>query len=203
MLVCGIGSVCLHGTLHWAFQSADELPMLWGNLAFIFALSHMYSLQTESNVFAASVFVATGLLQTYLYFAFRHVFGVFVVMYGTGVALVLYWLGTSVPAALDEAERNMRFWLFSRSIFSYLILGFVLWIYEMHNCDSLEPHFLAWGGMSFHILWHFGAALGTYLMILLTIVCRAQALAFVVELDWICYGLVPIIKKTGRNKILA
>jgi dihydroceramidase len=203
MTICGIGSVCLHGTLHWAFQSADELPMLWGNLAFIFSLSQMNNMKDESSFVTASLFILMGLLQTYLYFTYRHILGVFLVMYGLGVVLVLYWLGASVTAAVDKAERDLRYWLFTRSLFSYVIVGFALWSYEMHHCEHLEPHFLAWGGASFHILWHFGAALGTYLMILQCVVCRAQALGMLIQLDWIFGGIFPIAMSTGRRKMLS
>lgn len=43
LAIVGIGSALFHGTLHWAGQALDELPMVYTSLAFLYAI-----LQTQS-----------------------------------------------------------------------------------------------------------------------------------------------------------
>ena len=197
----GCGSVLLHSTLHWVFQSADEVPMLWMVTAYLFALMNVTSAKDESTFGSAILCVGALVVQTYVYYTFQHLYWVFLVTYLSGAATVLAWCCFLTHSVKGTTEFAVRYWLLTRGFMSYVLLGGVLWIYEMHNCDSLEPHFLAWGGMSFHILWHFGAAYGSYFVILLVVTCRAQALGMVVELDSLVPGL-PIIKQVGRKKLL-
>ena len=38
LLLIGLGSAALHGTLHWIFQSSDELPMIYLVLSVVYSL---------------------------------------------------------------------------------------------------------------------------------------------------------------------
>jgi dihydroceramidase len=197
----GCGSVLLHSTLHWVFQSADEVPMLWMVTAYIFSLMNVTSPKDESTFGSALLCVLMLVAQTYIYYTFQHLYWVFLVCYLSGAATVVGWCIFLTYSVKGTAEFAIRHWLLTRGFMSYVLIGGVLWVYEMNACDQLEPHFLAWGGMSFHILWHFGAAYGSYLIILLVETCRAQALGMVVELDRLLPGL-PIVRKTGKKKPL-
>jgi hypothetical protein len=44
---------------------------------------------------------------------------------------------------------------------SFILIGFGVWMFELIFCHSLVPWFTAAGGMSFHITWHVGSAVGT------------------------------------------
>lgn len=198
----GCGSVLLHSTLHWAFQSADELPMLWMVTAYIFSLMNISSAKDESTFWSAVMCVGALAVQTYVYYTFQHLYWVFLVTYLSGALAIISWCCYLTLSVKGTAEYAVRYWLLVGGFYCYVIVGGILWIYEMNNCDALEPYFLAWAGMSFHILWHFGAAYGSYLIILLVIAVRAQNLGMVVELDHSIPGL-PIIKQTGRKHIVA
>jgi hypothetical protein len=66
----------------------------------------------------------------------------------------------------------------------------------MNICDTLIPFFLAAGGLSFHIFWHLGAAIGTYVIILHCEVVRAEALGHAVALAWV-WGIIPVVAATS------
>lgn len=198
LIAVGAGSAALHGTLHWWWQSSDEVPMLWANLSFIFALSKMYSYYGESTSYFAGIIIAVGLMQTYVYYSFRHMFWLFVAQYSLLVVVVTIWVGYLVFTA-NSYDYPIRLVLFRGSLVSYVLIGFSLWAYEMHSCDSLIEFYTNAQGASFHILWHIGAGLGTYLLILLLITIRMQTFGGIIALKWNYFGLFPMVYQIGRK----
>lgn len=52
LILIGIGSAALHGTLHWIFQSADELPMIYLTISAVYILleqKHLDSVVTDND----------------------------------------------------------------------------------------------------------------------------------------------------------
>lgn len=199
----GWGSVGLHGTLHWVFQSADEVPMLWMNLAFFFALNNIYTPIGESTTKMAAFLTLVGVVQTYVYYTFQQYYWIFIATYVAGVVVIVLHSAYLTFAHKNSIDFPVRWWLFSRAIFSYVIIAAVLWIVEMNFCSTFLPYFTAWQGLSFHILWHIGAGLGTYLEILFLVTLRCQALGGVVEVQWVprCAPIVPIVREIGRKNV--
>ena len=198
--VVGVGSVALHGTLHWFWQSSDEVPMLWMNLAFLFSLLNMVTNWGNSTRISAILFIAIGVLQTYVYYMHRHLYWLFLLQYISGVVLIVAWSSNLVFSIRTEKDFPIRWWLFSRAMCSYVFIAAILWIYEMNHCDILLPYYHQYYGLSFHNLWHIGAGLGTYLECLLLSTCRAQSLGITVELKWISVMNIPIIPIITRKK---
>lgn len=202
LTIVGFGSAALHGTLHWLFQSADEVPMLWGNIAFLFNLYNMDSKQGESTAVSALFITAVGAVQTYIYFEMRHLYWIFLLQYISFVAIVVLWTAYKVFTS-EKNEYPIRYFLLTRAVFSFVVIATMLWVYEMNNCDTLLPYFTAFFGLSFHILWHIGAGLGTYLHILLLVVFRYQSQGYNCQLDWRKVKFVPVLlvgEKTDKSK---
>eukprot|EP01036_Dinobryon_divergens_P034516 gene34516-44607_t len=80
----------------------------------------------------------------------------------------------------------------------YCFVGSTLWIIDMNYCEYLLPYYLSsgLGGMTFHVLWHMGAGLGTYVTITFLILVRLQALKKDVYLHWV-YNSLPVCKLNG------
>ncbi len=171
--------------------------MLWMNLTFLFALFNLKSKENEGNIITFIQFFTFGVLQTIMYYKFQHLYWVFITTYVLGVVIIVFTSFYLVYKCVNKEHYELRYYLFTRAILSYVLIGAVLWIYEMNNCDVLLPYFISFYGMSFHILWHIGAAYGTYLQILLCIVCRAQALGHSVQLYWLL-NIIPIIKSSSN-----
>ena len=198
--IIGLGSVALHSTLHWLWQSADEVPMLWQNLTFLFSLIQISSTNKTRALQVGFGIIVIGAIQTYMYYSMRHLYWAFLCQYISMVVVVVVWTSILVFSSTSlPQEKQVRLWLFSRSLTSYVVIASVLWIYEMNNCELLLPHYTRWYGLSFHILWHVGAGLGTYLEILLLCAVRAQNQGLVVEVTWKPFLVVPVLAVTGTK----
>lgn len=185
MISCGIGSFLLHTTLSSEYQASDELPMLWMTTAFLYTFldldASVYQPRTALFRFATwlqpyrpklpAILIILSIVQTLFYISMQKYYIVFILTYSTMVTAIVLWSWHFSQSSVIVA------YLFYRAISSYLILGFSLWLYEMLYCG---PE-LIWfyknitHGATFHILWHLGAALGTYLEICLLIVVRLQS----------------------------
>jgi len=174
--VVGFGSFLLHATLHHMGQSADELPMLWINLALLYGLiEHRAPFGKPRIKKLPQIMVMYAFLQSVFYIHYRSLYWVFLVSYISLVIIIIAWLMRLVWK--DYKENYTAKQLFIASIFSYVVIGSLLWIYEMNNCDYLLPFYINSFHLSFHVLWHFGAGLGTYLAMTLLVFLRLLALA--------------------------
>jgi len=198
-VVVGIGSMALHGTLHWFWQSADEVPMLWQNLTILFLLYTVHS--KKSTRFSGFMLAITGIVLTMSYYLMRHVYGVFVVAFCLLMGINLSWTTYCVFKDRTCPEYPTRLWLYSLSMFPYLLIGGGFWVYEMHNCNELLPYYRVFNGVTLHILWHIGAGTGAYLQILLLTAMRAQARGSVVEVHQL-WGFIPTVKLVGPKVLL-
>jgi predicted branched-subunit amino acid permease len=54
-------------------------------------------------------------------------------------------------------------------------------------------------GMTFHVIWHFGAGFGAYLGIVALENCRCVALDIPCELKYL-YGVVPFLQRVDKSK---
>lgn len=174
--VVGFGSFLLHATLHHLGQSADELPMLWINLALLYGLIELRAPFGKPKIKKLpQLMVMYAFLQTAFYFHYRSFYWVFLVSYTSLVIIIILWLMKLVWK--DYKENYTAKCLFMSAFFSYVVIGSLLWIFEMNNCDDLLPYYRNAFHLSFHILWHFGAGLGTYLTMTLLVYLRLLALA--------------------------
>ena len=199
LMAVGIGSACLHATLLALPQSFDEVPMLWMIIIFLFALLENSALPNKPHYqYLPSIMFFAGVLQTFFYYTFMQYYAVFLINYITAGAVVIMW--TSHLANNGHPTNSLSKKLWQTAIGSYLFIGTPLWIVEMNNCTYLLPSFKAFGGLSFHILWHLGAGLGTYLTILFLISLRMKTLYGEEGKLVYVFGFCPIIERTNNNK---
>ena len=187
----GLGSASLHATLNSIPQSLDEVPMLWMNYVFIFALFESDSPKGKPKYKQLPI-VIMGLIlvQTIVYYMFQRLYFVFIVSYISLVTVVIFWTGYR---AFQKETRPISRNLWISAIFSYLIIGSPLWIFEMSYCDFLKPYYDKFFGLTFHILWHLGAGFGTYLAILNLVSLRVDACGGLSEIKWIFCRCFPVI----------
>ncbi|MGK3743751.1 MAG: hypothetical protein ACI90V_010610 [Bacillariaceae sp.] len=107
LILIGIGSAALHGTLHWIFQSADELPMIYLVISALYCLLELGdddddddvtapmipspSQQKDSNKnnnkkvlkypWLPHIFVVLGIVNTLIYFRFQQIYVVFLLTF--------------------------------------------------------------------------------------------------------------------------
>ena len=180
MFVIGIGSCFLHTTLDKLAQSSDELPMLWFNICATYSL---FELKTErgSNKyrFASIGGYLFALIQTIIYFGYQDVYIVFLVTYSSLVAVMAVWSYLLIDHH-DKVLKDQRSFLWHQSLASYVIIGAIPWIFDMHYCFEMKPYYdslpFIFKGMTLHVIWHIFAGLGTYYYIVLIVLIRCQSL---------------------------
>ena len=200
--VIGLGSVLLHATLMKFPQSFDEIPMLWANLTFLFALIDNGSTKGESTKVVKNLdkyFFIVAIIQTVLYYSYQSFYAVFLATYISIVVVITLWTLKIAYSTNHEITRAMRIMLWKIIVAAYILFGSVLWILDMNICDQLQRHIysnLPTFGMTFHVFWHFGAAYGTYVLMVFLTLIRMESLKRKPILLWTIYYL-PYIEDGG------
>ena len=202
LMAVGIGSACLHATLLALPQSFDEVPMLWMIIIFLFALLENSALPNKPNYqYLPWIMFVAAVVQTGVYYTFMQYYSVFLLNYVSMVAVVTIWISHLANRNNNGTTTNgLSKKLWQAAIGSYLLIGTPLWIVEMNNCPTLLPSYKAFGGLSFHILWHLGAGLGTYLTILFLITLRMQTLYGEEGKLTYLFGFCPVVERTNNKK---
>ena len=120
LVLIGIGSAALHGTLHWIFQSFDELPMIYLVISILYCCLETDTAPNTNDKlkypWLPHSFVTLGIINTLVYFRFQQIYFVFLLtfvsMTVTGAVLHIKialrqrraMLAPSVPAASSSSS---------------------------------------------------------------------------------------------------
>lgn len=210
LVLIGLGSAGLHGTLHWVFQSSDgkkntlicidmflkspieftpsssfiELPMIY-----LVTLMNFMAVEVDSPRNNPAyprlplILSIIMVVNTFVYYTFQHLYFVFITTY-TCLSTYHFYLAYITMFKNNKGGKVCRS-LFLWSQGSYLG-GFLFWLVDMLLCDYSNLG----KGMTFHVIWHFGAGFGGYLIIVTYEICRARALNIKCELAFL-FGLIP------------
>lgn len=225
LILIGIGSMGLHGTLHWIFQSSDELPMLYAVLCGAFAVLHVDDDANDTSLERRSarrtaVWFAFGLafVNTVFYYTLQHVYAVFLVTFSGGTYLVLRKIAQLTTRCKPETAAVA--W---RGMLVFVLIASPVWVLDMlvwcgqpmsdapqpttdttgaRGRTLLDTVSNVWlGGMTPHVLWHFCAGLGAYCFVLFVAACRCDILRIPITIQCYCAGVVPvIIDEKSRDK---
>ena len=205
-VVIGLGSTALHATLHWFFQSMDEVPMLWFNSVCCYCIYNNYTRSDarKGHHFDASacVFFLATAMGTFIYYFLQSLYVVFIVTYSISNTIIVFWVYAYLfgkDCHKHKHEKTLK--LLGKLVFvSFFAIGFVCWLVDMNLCHHLLPFYQYTNGMTLHVVWHLGAGYGGYLMTLILVIIRANALDVPVELTWHWF-IVPIVSRVkGGNK---
>ena len=86
---------------------------------------------------------------------------------------IILWSGSLAFSCTNPSHGELRRFLFISAFSNYVLVGAVLWVWEMNYCSFLLPYYLRGGGVTFHVLWHVGSVFGAYLLNLFLTVCRS------------------------------
>lgn len=199
LAIVGLGSMALHCTLNAIWQSSDEVPMLWLNIVFVYLLYEANSPKGKPRIKNLGIYLfLAGFIQTVLYYSMQSFYSAFLASFIFTLIVVVVWTAVIAHENKDPAILPLRHKLWLASFSSGIIIASSLWIFEMLNCEWLRPMF-PFGGASFHIVWHAGAGIGTYLSTVLMTIVRLQALGHKAELAW-KFGLIPVGRIAGAAK---
>ncbi|KAJ8599576.1 hypothetical protein CTAYLR_004670 [Chrysophaeum taylorii] len=193
LVLVGIGTVALHGTLTSAGQAADEVPMLVLTVGLLATIVDVERPRAKGLV-TSTCLAAVGLIVWY--FRFQHLYLVFLASYGTLVVAIIGLLArlAFVPRsdpARDRVRRQVIKPLFLYGLASYVCAGFVAWCTDMLLCETVSQLFL--GGLVLHPLWHLGSGLGSWCAIYAVIAARDERRGqAATRLTWLA-GLLPCV----------
>ena len=91
LFLIGAGSAGLHGTLHWFFQSSDELPMLYliNSLNYIIE-EYNAPMGKPKRPHLASLLVGISVLNTLVYYRYQDMYIIFLVTFSLSNARLDY-----------------------------------------------------------------------------------------------------------------
>jgi len=205
LAVTGLGSMGLHGTLHWVFQSSDELPMLYLLLSDAYAVVELdAAIGKPAYPWLGPAMIGATLFNTLVYYIFQDLYWVFLTTFALGCCLITYCGARMVygSQARENGPEVIRVWF--TAMVSYLGLATPVWILDMllchHGVEDLAlrlPGFLR--GWTPHVIWHFAAGLGGYCLTIFLMLVRAEALGVPFTVDWFL-GVWPIVAPLTKTK---
>ncbi len=149
--VVGVGSALFHGTLLRTAQAADELPMVYTGLTFVYALAARTS--PRRTRLALALF-AYGVAFTVAYVALAEWFHFFAASYTLLVAYIA--IRTGVVSMRIEREAGRRRW-FLIAVLAYVGGSVVLWVPEHYVLPCDHPL----QALQLHALFHLTSAVGS------------------------------------------
>lgn len=198
LAVTGLGSMGLHGTLHWFFQSSDELPMIYLLLVNLYALAELDAPLGKPNYPRLGPTVtAVAFGATLVYYIFREIYWVFLLTFSTVASLTLYNGSRLVygPLARKHSRDVMRVWY--TGLVSYLAVATPVWVLDMQLCyhgveDASNRLPGPLRGMTPHVLWHVAAGLGGYCVPTFLMLVRCEILGTRYTVYWLL-GVLPLV----------
>jgi dihydroceramidase len=110
LLWIGLGSTLLHGTLHWIFQSSDELPMLYIVLCELYSMVEMASPPGRSRYPWLPIVVwLVAIWNTVFYYVFQDWYWVFLVNFSIGSTMTVIGHGCLAFQYNTNSDKNALF----------------------------------------------------------------------------------------------
>ena len=159
LAVVGAGSMAFHGTLLASAQALDELPMIYGGLAFVYCLVNRNGHNPRRERGWQIGLSAYGVAFTVGYFTLESYFTLFIWSYA-GIVTALVLGGIRLALNPERSSTHRLLLAVAASSFVGGVFGFWfpehVWLSCHHPAQSAQ----------LHSLWHLAAGGGTYLGIL-------------------------------------
>ena len=232
LFIIGIGSACLHGTLHWYYQSSDELPMLWLVLCGVYAVIEVDSPAGQPKYPNLALYlIGVSCLNTAIYYRFQHLFIVFFINFNMIVYAMVYkhlQIAWRIYKRVKEEERlkeeeattkgsnnnwrtrndkiALRFYVWHAIV--YTLIASPLWVLDQFHCEYLLPIYNnklpgVLQGCTLHVLWHVFAGLGAYYFGQFLCTVRATTLGISCDTRRVLLGVLPVVVVVDDDKSIA
>lgn len=186
-LVVGLGSVAFHATMRRPAQALDEVPMVLGNLVFIYCLSLPEGADKQLQLAMILVLVGFALVAVYV------VWEAYIVFLSIYCSVVVWLCYASRLLCFGQAGKNgpelQRMW---RLFVGTYMGGVVLWVADNLACSQLGVGHL-------HIAWHALASAGTVFFVLTLIALTADREGFEIKLGR-RHLFMPCLQISGGSK---
>jgi dihydroceramidase len=212
LVIIGIGSACLHASLHWSFQSCDELPMV---LLMICALYSVLEVDTPTGEqkypHLPKYLVLLSCVATAVYFKYQHLYIIFFVTF-SAMTVVIFCLHVQIAIRLrneNNDEKNTRnddsrvyvnntiaLQFYALHHIAYTLIATPIWVLDQFHCGFLLPIYnslpFLLRGMTLHVVWHLCSGIGAHCFIQFLCACRANMLGMACGTRRV-FGVVPVV----------
>lgn len=203
IIIVGLGSVAFHATLLLNSQLADELPMIWSTLTWLYIYQTMDSpaggnpgdkkLATLLTAFGVAWGATAPWVHFYAPLAFR---SLFVGLLGYSLYKAYFYY------KICENETARRLYVACNF---FLVAGVTVWLLDLHACNKLHEVFgdFWWHKYigSLHGYWHCFMSLNVYLGPAVTATIRAQMLDRPASILW-WGGIIPYVRYDKHKTLL-
>ena len=206
LIFIGLGSACLHASLHWCFQSSDELPMIYLIIGSLYAVLEVDSPRGKPKYPNISKYLLLlSCINTAVYYRFQHLYIIFLATFA-GLTVMLMCLHVQIAWRLyhenrDEKRKNnsnntiaLRFYVWHH--IAFFLVATPIWILDMFHCVHLLPLYnnlpFPLKGMTLHVVWHICAGIGTHFFVQFMCACRASTLGMVCDTRCVL-GVLPVV----------
>jgi len=212
LLIIGMGSACLHASLHWCFQSFDELPMIYLIICALYAVLEVDTPRGEQRYpHLPKYLVLLSCISTAIYFKFQHMYVIFFVTF-SAMTVMIFCLHVQIALRLHRENRNekrnrkegsrvftnnsiaLRFYALHH--IAYALIASPIWLLDQFHCGKLLPIYnslpFPLRGMTLHVAWHICSGLGAHFFIQFLCACRASTLGMVCETRRVL-GILPVV----------
>lgn len=140
----GIGSTALHLSLHWFFQSCDEVPMLWLNSICCYCIYNNSTKMPKNGTghhldISACLFLFATLVGTVIYYCLQSLYIVFIMTYAITTTVIVLWCANYIfgKDCCNHANEKTLKLLAKHVFFSFFGIGLVCWLVSiLLNCPS-------------------------------------------------------------------
>ena len=227
LVLIGIGSAALHGTLHWFFQSSDELPMIYLIIAGLYCCLENSTAPQEKMRYRwlPHTFVTIGIMNTLIYFRFQKIYVVFLITF-MSMTVALFIVISKIalkqrrillePSALavsdtmssksTDIHRNNARIALRFCAWHYLVfvgIASPIWILDQLWCEKLQPFYDSLPsilrGCTLHVIWHATAGFGAHTFLQFLVACRMSVFGLPCQIGWIL-GVIPVVTLEVRHK---
>jgi dihydroceramidase len=213
LFMIGIGSACLHATLHWSFQSSDELPMVYLIVALVYIVLEVDSPRGTSKYPEIPKYLfLLSCINTAVYFVFQQLYLMFLATF-TGLTIVLTYFHVQIAWRLcqenryEKKEHNinntlaLRFYMWH--YIAFIIVAVPIWILDQFHCGYLLSLYnnlpFPFRGMTLHVVWHICAGIATHFLVQFLCACRANALGMVCDMRYVLW-IFPVVVITPKTR---
>jgi len=218
LVLIGVGSAALHATLHWIFQSSDELPMIYLVLCGIYCCLEVDSQPNKAAYPSLGLCLTVlSIVNTAIYFTFQHLYIVFLSTFMAAICLfsflhmrLAYRLWHIQKRKEANGSKNnkatitiaLRFYVIHFLLF--VLLGTPIWIIDQFLCNQLSPTYDALPfllrGCTLHVVWHILSGMAVHCLAQYFVAARAEYLGMeTCEVRWVG-GVIPVVAFMDKKK---
>eukprot|EP01134_Creolimax_fragrantissima_P005233 CFRG5233T1 len=162
LFVVGLGSILFHTTLLYEYQMADELPMSWGALVWLYTVRNHHDIGEKKSVGWVPVLLFGIATTLFFYFVTQEYPAVFQIY----IMAIIFYAVLSVAQVRNQLDQDSPTHHRARALFHFYVAcglcGFICWTIDRTQCLYLANLPMGIPNPQFHAWWHILMSINCY-----------------------------------------